>query len=109
MSDLPPEINHVTIRNFVTRCMELPQVYWAVFSSDGGGGTFALRTDSACAAGSVVFNNYSSSLDNHRLLMAYGFSLYPNPASSHNVMVRPLTRRALVPEPTGAAFRRVLG
>jgi hypothetical protein len=78
------------------------QVYWAVYSEVGGGvgddgggtsgetpiGTFTLRTDSGYAAGAVAYNNYSSSLDNHRLLMGYGFCLHPNPASSHTVKLR---------------------
>ena len=81
------------------------QVYWAVYSEEGGGGggndggttaettptptgTFTLRTDSGYAAGAVAFNNYSSSLDNNRLLMGYGFALHPNPASSHTVKLR---------------------
>lgn len=82
---------------FVCVCCVHAQVYWAVYSEEGGGvgttgetptGTFTLRTDSGYAAGAVAYNNYSSSLDNHRLLMGYGFSLHPNPASSHTVRLR---------------------
>jgi hypothetical protein len=48
---------------------------------------FHIKTISAVAAGELVYNNYSNTLDNARLLLGYGFALYPNASTVHTMQV----------------------